>query len=110
MSSASNCATGWVPPFDHVYRFLNACILQHALVLESLLHESPENKPWLEQHGFDVDKLVRYLRWNPAEQLRQLEHMEPSRRARYSKELHREHKRNLRRMEENLAKALPVSA
>ena len=75
-----------------------------------MLAESPENRPWLEQHGFDVDKLVRYLRWNPAEQLRQLEHMEPERKARYSKQLHAEHRHNLRRMEENLEKVLPVRA
>ena len=75
-----------------------------------MLEEDPANKKWLEQHGFDVDKLVRYLRWNPAEQMRQLEHMEPARRARYSKQLHAEHKRNLKRMEENLAKVMPVRA
>lgn len=73
-----------------------------------MLEENPENKQWLEQHGFDVDKLVRYLRWNPAEQMRQLEHMEPARKAQYSKQVHAEHRRNLKRMEENLAKVLPV--
>ena len=56
--------------------------VQHALTLESMLHENPDNRQWLEQHGFDVDKLVRYLRWNPAEQLRQLERMDPVRKAR----------------------------
>ncbi|EKM51969.1 uncharacterized protein PHACADRAFT_102630, partial [Phanerochaete carnosa HHB-10118-sp] len=81
---------------------------RHALVLESMLQECPENRPWLESHGFDVEKLVRYLRWNPAEQLRQLEHMEPARRARYSKQLQTQHRRNLRHMEENLAKVMPV--
>ena len=83
---------------------------QHARVLEGMLAEDPGNKLWLETHGFSVDTLVRYLRWNPAEQLRQLEHMDPVRRAKYAKQLHAEHRRNLRRMEENLTKVLPVRA
>ncbi|GJE88381.1 hypothetical protein PsYK624_044640 [Phanerochaete sordida] len=96
------------PAWLRYYERRQQVCYRHALLLESMLEESPANRPWLEQYGFNVDKLVRYLRWNPAEQLRQLEHMEPGRRARYSKQLHAEHRRNIRHMEENIEKVLPL--
>ena len=72
------------------------------------LGESPSLRRWLEQHGFSSEQLIQYLRWNPAEQMRQIRTMDPERRARHATQLHRENRRNLRRMEDNLAKALLV--
>ena len=73
-----------------------------------MLDDSPSLRRWLEQHGFSSEQLIQYLRWNPAEQMRQIRSMDPDRKARHAKQLHRENRSNLRRMEENLAKALLV--
>lgn len=112
-SNGSSSASAYALPSPPLPLSLEVALtrrVQHAQALEALLAEHPEHGPWLAQHGFDAPALVRALRWAPAEHLRAaLGRTDAPRRARAAAQLRAEHRRNLRRMEENLARALPVS-
>ena len=69
----------------------------------------PEQKCWLERHGFDVEDLLESLRWYPADELENLDNADPAARAAERERLRQVNQQNYERMEENLMRLLPVS-
>ena len=82
---------------------------QHAKALEYLLNKYPEQRSWLERHGFDVDELLQSLRWYPAEDLENLDKADPATKSAERERIRQFNKQNYERMEQNLLKVLPVS-
>ncbi|KAJ3559466.1 hypothetical protein NM688_g339 [Phlebia brevispora] len=81
---------------------------QHAMALEYLLSKYPEQRAWLEKHGFDTQELIESLRWYPSEELENLEKAKSSARDVERDKLRKCTSQNYDRMQENLLRLLPL--
>ena len=74
-----------------------------------MLQKYPDKRAWLEKHGFNVQELLRSLRWYPGEELEKLDKAKSSARSVQRDKLRQYNKQNYDRMQENLLRLLPVS-
>ncbi|KAF7795329.1 hypothetical protein EIP86_006486 [Pleurotus ostreatoroseus] len=84
---------------------------QHAVALEYLLNKYPEQRTWLEKHGFNTAELIDSLKWYPTEELEKLDAATAKAAARnvQREQLRKSSAQNYDRMQENLLRLLPVS-
>ena len=83
---------------------------QHAKALDFLLQKYPEQRAWLEKHGFDAQELIDALQWYPAEELASLDGKQADKAARRAQQerIRRRSTRNYEHMQENILRLLPV--
>ena len=84
--------------------------VQHAVALEYLLNKYPEQRTWLEKHGFNTEELIDSLKWYPTEELEKLDAATAKAAARnvQREQLRKSSAQNYDRMQENLLRLLPV--